>query len=236
MPLPSTYFEYPFRRPGMDHARYGYSNLFERKPVRWPGGARVALWIVPALEFFPLDGNGKCVTSQTPLKYPQSAATAVGSFLPKPPNLSGYCWRAVGISDDGQESPPSSTRSFRYQHVPISPTAPGVHRALAVGLVNPEHPELGTPGNPSPLPGDSFGKDVTFSWAKDPQATAYKVRLSRWEPPRPFPIPLSSVAPPNCIDSASPKVLGPLPETLSDDCQAPTLTIFEERTTQRIRS
>jgi peptidoglycan/xylan/chitin deacetylase (PgdA/CDA1 family) len=39
----------------MDHDRYGYSNLFERSPVAWPNGARVALWIVPALEFFPLD-------------------------------------------------------------------------------------------------------------------------------------------------------------------------------------
>ena len=31
--LPSTYFDYPFRRPGMDHDRYAYSNLFKRKPV-----------------------------------------------------------------------------------------------------------------------------------------------------------------------------------------------------------
>jgi len=55
MPLPDEYFIYPHRRPGMDHERYAYSNLFKRKPVRWPGDARVALWIVPTLEFFPLD-------------------------------------------------------------------------------------------------------------------------------------------------------------------------------------
>lgn len=53
--LPAAYFEYPFRRPGTDHTRYAFSNLFERKPVTWPNGARVALWIVPTLEFFPLD-------------------------------------------------------------------------------------------------------------------------------------------------------------------------------------
>ena len=47
MRLPPSYFDYPYRRPGMDHARYAYSNLFQRKPVTWPGGARVALWIVP---------------------------------------------------------------------------------------------------------------------------------------------------------------------------------------------
>lgn len=59
MTLPAEYLTYPYRRPGMDHDRYVYSNLFERKPVEWPGGARVALWIVPALEFFPLDMTGK---------------------------------------------------------------------------------------------------------------------------------------------------------------------------------
>lgn len=59
MTLPAEYLTYPYRRPGMDHDRYAYANLFERKPVEWPGGARVALWIVPALEFFPLDMTGK---------------------------------------------------------------------------------------------------------------------------------------------------------------------------------
>ena len=39
----------------MDHDRYAYSNLFKRKPVAWPDDARIALWIVPTLEFFPLD-------------------------------------------------------------------------------------------------------------------------------------------------------------------------------------
>ncbi len=51
------YLDYPRRREGMDHDRYTYSRLFERKPVQWPGGARVALWIVPTLELFPLDAT-----------------------------------------------------------------------------------------------------------------------------------------------------------------------------------
>lgn len=53
--LPDSYLTYPHRRPGMDHTRYGWSNVFQRRPVRWPDGARVALWIVPTLEYFPLD-------------------------------------------------------------------------------------------------------------------------------------------------------------------------------------
>lgn len=55
MPLPDDYLAYPMRRRGMDHDRYAYSRLFARKPVTWPEGARVALWLVPTLEHFPLD-------------------------------------------------------------------------------------------------------------------------------------------------------------------------------------
>lgn len=57
MPLPDSYLQYPMRRLGMDHDRYPYQNLFQRKPVVWPGNARVALVVVPVLEWFPLDMN-----------------------------------------------------------------------------------------------------------------------------------------------------------------------------------
>jgi peptidoglycan/xylan/chitin deacetylase (PgdA/CDA1 family) len=68
--LPPGYLDYPYRRPGMDHARYAYSNLFQRKPVTWPGGARIALWIVPTLEFFPLDMAPKTVKPPGGLERP----------------------------------------------------------------------------------------------------------------------------------------------------------------------
>jgi allantoinase len=43
------------RAPGMDHDRYAWSSVFERPPIRWPGDARVALWLMPLIEWFPLD-------------------------------------------------------------------------------------------------------------------------------------------------------------------------------------
>ena len=55
MGLPESYFDYPHRRYGMDHDWYEWSMLHERPAVRWPEGARVALWVTVALEFFPLD-------------------------------------------------------------------------------------------------------------------------------------------------------------------------------------
>ena len=50
MSIPDSYLTYPNRRYGMDHDRYDWSVLPRRKPVAWPNGARVALWVVPAYQ------------------------------------------------------------------------------------------------------------------------------------------------------------------------------------------
>jgi peptidoglycan/xylan/chitin deacetylase (PgdA/CDA1 family) len=72
--LPNDYLEYPLRRYGMDHDRYDWSMLPRRAPVQWPGGARIALWVVPALEWFPLDMKGQ------PFKPPGAMQTAYPDF------------------------------------------------------------------------------------------------------------------------------------------------------------
>lgn len=54
MSLDPAYLQYSARRRGMDHDLYRWSNLFERKPVAWPGGAKVAVWCVVSLEWFPM--------------------------------------------------------------------------------------------------------------------------------------------------------------------------------------
>jgi len=83
MSLPPDYLTYGHRRYGMDHDRYGWSILPRRKPVSWPGGARIALWIVPALEWFPLDMKGK------PFKPP-------GALVTSYPDLRHYTLRDYG--------------------------------------------------------------------------------------------------------------------------------------------
>lgn len=55
MTLPSENMQYPQRHHGMDHQRYAWSSLTARKPVKWPKDARVALWITPILQWFPLN-------------------------------------------------------------------------------------------------------------------------------------------------------------------------------------
>lgn len=83
MSLADEHLHYPLRRYGMDHDRYAWSMLRDRAPVTWPGGAKVALWIVPALEWFPLDMKG------TPFKPPGAMVTAY-------PDLRHYTLRDYG--------------------------------------------------------------------------------------------------------------------------------------------
>ena len=59
MALDPSYLDYPLRRYGMDHERYDWSMLAQRSPVSWPGGAKVALWVNVAVQFFPLNQSGK---------------------------------------------------------------------------------------------------------------------------------------------------------------------------------
>jgi peptidoglycan/xylan/chitin deacetylase (PgdA/CDA1 family) len=83
MSVGNEHLEYPQRRYGMDHDRYDWSMLPQRPAVTWPGGARVALWVVPALEWFPLNMRG------VPFKPPGAMQTAY-------PDLRHYTLRDYG--------------------------------------------------------------------------------------------------------------------------------------------
>ena len=64
MPLDKSYLEYPHRSYGMDHDRYDWSMLTDRKDVNWPNGKKLALWVNVSLQFFPLDQKGVPVKPQ----------------------------------------------------------------------------------------------------------------------------------------------------------------------------
>ena len=70
MSLDPSYLDYPRRRRGMDHDLYPWSNMFERPPIAWPGGAAVAVWPVISLEWFPI------TPSDTPFRAPGHMQTA----------------------------------------------------------------------------------------------------------------------------------------------------------------
>lgn len=74
---------YPMRRYGMDHDRYEWSMLSNRKPVQWPGGKTLALWVNVGMQFFPMN----------PLKKPLSVA---GNMTMPYPDLRHYSLRDYG--------------------------------------------------------------------------------------------------------------------------------------------
>ncbi len=42
----------------MSDRPYAHTALPHRPPLRWPGGAQVAVWVVPNLDYYPLEGGG----------------------------------------------------------------------------------------------------------------------------------------------------------------------------------
>ncbi|MDH3234936.1 MAG: polysaccharide deacetylase family protein [Alphaproteobacteria bacterium] len=83
MALPDDYLKYPKRGYGMDHDRYDWSILQKRPKIDWPNGARIAFWVVPALEFFPLNQPAQ------PFKAP-------GGMVTPYPDLRHYTLRDYG--------------------------------------------------------------------------------------------------------------------------------------------
>lgn len=65
----------------MDNPRFGYSPIVIRPPLHWPGGARLALWVVVNIEWFHYGVPGISINEKS---------TAY------PPDVSNYAWREYG--------------------------------------------------------------------------------------------------------------------------------------------
>jgi allantoinase len=65
-----------------NHGRFPYSAIIDRKPLRWPKGARVAVWVIPNIEHFLFDRPSTSITSATT------------SLVP---DVLNYSWRDYGV-------------------------------------------------------------------------------------------------------------------------------------------
>lgn len=83
MTLDKEYLEYAVRKYGMDHDWYDWTMQPNRPKIAWPDGNRIALFVVVALEFFPLD------QPTTPFKAP-------GGMVTPYPDLRHYTLRDYG--------------------------------------------------------------------------------------------------------------------------------------------
>ena len=45
-----------------EHGRFDYVPIVDRKPLRWPDGARVAVWVIPNIEYFHFDKPGVAIS------------------------------------------------------------------------------------------------------------------------------------------------------------------------------
>jgi len=65
-----------------EHDRFDFSPIVDRPPLRWPNGARVALWVIPNIEHFLFDRPSTSVTMAT-----------IGMV----PDVLNYSWRDYGV-------------------------------------------------------------------------------------------------------------------------------------------
>jgi peptidoglycan/xylan/chitin deacetylase (PgdA/CDA1 family) len=66
----------------MNNTRYPYSPIVRREPLRWPNGARVAVWVIPNIEHFHIDKPG---TATRPASVNQV------------PDVYNHAWRDYGL-------------------------------------------------------------------------------------------------------------------------------------------
>lgn len=64
------------------HDRFDFSPITARPPLRWPNGARVAVWVIPNIEHFRFDRPATPITHLT---------------LPFVPDVLNYSWRDYGV-------------------------------------------------------------------------------------------------------------------------------------------
>ncbi len=64
------------------HDRFPYSAIVDRPPLRWPNGARVAVWVIPNIEHFLFDRPSSSIIASTT------------GFVP---DVLNYSWRDYGV-------------------------------------------------------------------------------------------------------------------------------------------
>ena len=65
-----------------EHGRFDYSAIIDRPVLRWPNGARVALWVIPNIEHFLFD---------------RPATRMADGALGLNPDVLNYSWRDYGV-------------------------------------------------------------------------------------------------------------------------------------------
>jgi allantoinase len=74
MSVDPEHLEYPNRGPGYDHDLFDWSAMHTRKPLMWPNGKSVAVWVCVSVEWFPI------TPSDSPFRAPGHMQTAYPDY------------------------------------------------------------------------------------------------------------------------------------------------------------
>lgn len=178
-------------------------------------------WDVPSetesstLLLYERDENGTCAQAPafsqsiaTPCHVPEYLATCPASFDSTPlplANPTGYCWTVKVVAAGGESTTAANEWIGMVARAEL--VGPGIQAGLS------------DQGNPAPLPGDSYGSDVTFDFDAVPHALEYMVRLWKWEKDA-LPFPVVTIDPPNCASGK-----------LESICSRPKHVVAEKITT-----
>ena len=61
------------------HGRFDYSPIVDRPVLRWPNGARVALWVIPNIEHFLFDRPGTKISGGAHGRSIRTSSTTAGA-------------------------------------------------------------------------------------------------------------------------------------------------------------
>lgn len=146
------------------------------------------------VRFFEITSDGKTCEDEprTPITGDYSPWPCLGNLCPgtieelpySNPNPSGYCWDVRSIAKNGRTSPRTERRVFKYVHHAPHKLEPGIDGNLM----------MGSRFQTSILPGDSFGKDVTFKWESDALTGTYGIKLGLY----PWDTPIQTPDPATC--------------------------------------
>jgi choice-of-anchor A domain-containing protein len=129
------------------------------------------------IEMFAMDAQGNCsLAPASPAQLVDAApSSSAGQYfvanLP-PASGMGLCWSATAIATNGEESPPSDTLSLYYFIPTLNKTSPGGSYDDIINVSN----------RPYALPNNSYGANLAFTWATQPGAYDYVIRVDRWAP------------------------------------------------------
>jgi allantoinase len=76
----------------MHHGRFDYTPISKRRPLEWPNNARLAVWVIPNIEYHEFDGSG--VGTTPPLNPPD-----ILNFAWRDYSLRVGVWRLMGLLD-----------------------------------------------------------------------------------------------------------------------------------------